>query len=195
MKLHKCFFCNKLAATPFHVTEIDGDKVQSVDLCVNCAAEYMAALEPTDSVIASTPQQKAVNLTHITTPEELLELLTGVEPKFEKKYPVHEPCKCGMTLQEFDEYGRFGCPHCYDHFEDLIEHVVLPYHNNPEEHVGKRPKYLAERQADKDPKEKMKLLKLRLAQAIELEEYERAAVLKQEIDALTQSFPSTSEDQ
>ena len=190
MKFHKCFFCNKLAPTPYHVTEIDGDSIQSVDLCTKCGEEYLGSLT---QPVGTTPKE-SVDLTNITTPEQLLELLTG-QPQFEKKYPPKNPCACGMTLQEFDEYGRFGCPDCYEHFHELVELVVLPYHNNPEEHVGKRPRHLAERIAERDPQEKMKLLKLRLAQAIELEEYERASVLKEQIDQLTQELSAASEDQ
>lgn len=189
MKFQKCFFCNKLTPTPFHVTEIDGENVQSVDLCTRCAKEYMASLEPSQP----TQSTETVDLSHITTPEQLLELLTGTEAQFEKQYPPKDPCVCGMTLQEFDECGRFGCPQCYSHFTELIEAVVLPYHSHAEEHVGKRPRYRLEQ--EKDPQEKLKVLKLRLAQAIELEAYEQAAVLNEEIKQLNQSIPAVSEDQ
>jgi protein-arginine kinase activator protein McsA len=51
------------------------------------------------------------------------------------------------------------------------------------------------RNIEKDPEEKMKLLKLRYAKAIELEEYEKAAEVNKEIEQLLiQSPPSSSSD-
>lgn len=192
MKVNRCFFCNKMTSTPVHVTELDGDSFQSVDLCVKCAAEYMEAIDPKQ--LPEPPEPEAVNLdlSHITTPEQLLEVLQ-VKPK--KRYPDKDPCDCGMTLEEFDEYGRFGCANCYDHFHEIVDNIVLPYHNDATEHVGKIPRNRAEHIANRDPQERLKLLKLRYAQAIELEEYEKAAVLHEEIKQLNQELATTSSDQ
>lgn len=189
MNFQKCFFCNKLAPTPIHVTEIDDKNTQTVDLCVRCAKEYMESIENEMQKTAPKPKSESVDLTHITTAEQLLELLAA-KPRSKK-----DPCVCGMTIEEFDEYGRFGCADCYDHFHELVESIVVPYHNNAEEHVGKIPKYRAEREAEKDPHEKLKLLKLRLAKAIELEEYEKAALLNEELKKLNQELSTISSDQ
>jgi protein-arginine kinase activator protein McsA len=76
----------------------------------------------------------------------------------------------------------------------IIDKVVCPYHK-ADHHVGKHPKHAVVKQTEKDPVEKMKLLKLQLAKAIELEEYERAAEINTEIKQLTASFPSFFSDQ
>jgi len=186
MKLGRCFFCNKIAAVVFHVTEINDGTVESVDLCSRCGHEYISSLENNKK-----PNGES-DLTKIQTPEDLLGFIASLATK---KKPSHEPCPlCGTTLEAFDQAGRFGCPGCYDHFNLLMEKVVFPYHG-ASEHVGKRPKHAAERRIDEDPAEKVKLLKLRLAQAVELEEYERAAIIHEEIKQLTQSLPSSSSDQ
>ena len=190
MNFQKCFFCNQLGPTPFHVTEIDNGNAQSVDLCVRCAKEYMASIGPKPQSPSPPPTPEGIDLTHVTTPEQLLEILTAKE---ETNFKM-EPCVCGMSAEEFDQYGRFGCPQCYEHFHEFLEKIVIPYHN-ASEHVGKIPKRQADHEATSDPHEKLKLLKLRLAKAIELEEYEKAAILNEEVKKLSQELSTTSSDQ
>jgi protein arginine kinase activator len=191
MKFGRCFFCNKLAPIAFHVTEIEKNSVESVDLCPKCGHEYMKSLY--------TPQEPVVpqgaNVTQINTAQDLISFVASLMSSKKPIPPPSEPCPgCGMTLELFEKGGRLGCPTCYDHFQLLMEKVVFPYHK-ANEHVGKRPKHAPERELAQNPIEKMKLLKLRLASAVELEQYERAAELKKEIEQLTELLPSVSEDQ
>jgi len=191
MKIRKCFFCNQLVHTPIQITEIDEGQVTSVDLCAQCGKEYMEALE--QQPVMAAPSEE-LNMAQITTAEELVELLTNAENVlFPKKHPDKKPCDCGMTLQKFDENGKFGCAKCYEHFDDIVEQVVIPYHK-ADQHTGKRPKHQIQKMLD-TPEEQLKILKLRLAQAIELEEYEKAAVYNQQIKEITQPPPATSSDQ
>lgn len=140
----------------------------------------------------------SLDLTHIKTPEELLSFLSNLKVPTKKKETI-PPCRCGLTETEFDEKGKFGCAHCYDHFGPKLEELVFPYHGGAREHVGKRPKNWSENRWMNDPVEKKKVLKLRLAKAIEVEDYERAAELKKELQQLSdseaQSPSSTSEGQ
>ena len=99
-----------------------------------------------------------------------------------------------MTLEEFNTHGRFGCADCYLHFEIIMEELVYPYHK-AKAHVGKRPKRQLAEKLENDPVEKLKLLKLRYAKALELEEYEKLADLLKEIEDVKVLLPTTSEDQ
>lgn len=160
-----CSNCSKLTMTPFHITEIENGKVNSIHLCIECANDYMLSLNS---------KKETKDLTNITTPEQLLDFLTNNI----QEMPKNDSCICGMTLQEFDEKGRFGCQHCYENFEDLMKFVVEPYHN-ASEHVGKRPK-----RKNIDTQEEIKFLKLKLAHAIEFEEYEEAAIFNERLNKL-----------
>lgn len=186
MKLQKCFFCNKLTHTPFHVTELESEEVHSFDMCRKCAVEYMKDFDP------SKKMEPKLDLTTIKTPEELLNFLAGIQPK-KPQLPSLEPCKCGMTVEEIEKFGKMGCVECYDHFGKILQPLMANYHGALE-HMGKRPRRQIKDQIENDPEEKMKLLKLRYAQAIELEKYEEAAVINDEIKALTPSLPLASED-
>ena len=185
MKIKKCFQCNKITCTPFHVTEVSKDKtVYGYDLCKKCGENLM-----------NIDNTKKVDLTNIKTPEQLLDFMTiaaGLQsiPKEDHK----PPCPgCGLTIEEFDKKGRFGCAKCYEHFTEKMERLVFPYHK-ANSHIGKIPKKYLRDLCNSSTEEKIKLLKLQLAKAVELEEYEKAAQFKIELQAL-QIPPSFSEDQ
>ena len=177
MSLKKCFQCNKITNTPYHVTEISKDKsVYSYDLCERCGEGLI-----------DVPQK--VDLNHIKTPEQLLEFISG--GKLPEKEPHNPPCpNCGLTIEEFDVKGKFGCATCYDHFTERMEQLVFPYHK-AKTHVGKFPKKYMENLWNSSPEEKTKLLKLRLAKAVELEEYEKAAQIKIELEDVLRQKPSS----
>lgn len=93
--------------------------------------------------------------------------------------------KCGSTFQEVKTKGRLGCANCYSTFVEQLNETILKLHGSTV-HKGKRPfgdtKNNAEKNDEKydlisDLKEKLKL-------AIENEEYEKAAVLRDEIKRL-----------
>lgn len=182
-KLNKCFFCDKLTVTPFHVTEINKDQsIEDCNLCKVCGEKYMEELEK--KVIDDSPVQ-SVNLDHITTPEQLLEFLSGLT----LAPPEVPKCKCGWTLFDFNRTGRLSCGDCYADLGPKLMSVVVKYHG-AERHDGKRPKVGRHKIAEMDLTEKRKLLKLRLAKALELEQYEQAALFKRELDDLSRQSPS-----
>jgi len=180
--LKKCFQCNKITYTPFHVTEIAKDKTfYAYDLCKLCGEDLMNIPQKTD-------------LTHITTPEQLLNFISGSVLAGQKDKTL--PCNgCGLTIDEFNVNGRFGCAACYTHFTEKMEKLVFPCHA-ANCHVGKFPKKQLEVFWNSTPEEKIKLLKIRLAKAVELEEYEKAAEIKVELeDVLSKIQPSSFVDQ
>jgi protein arginine kinase activator len=184
--IEKCFFCDKVTYTPFHVTDIakDGD-VSSYAMCEKCGSEYLK-----DVYEPNMKKPEKTDLSHIKTPEELLQFLTDAQ----KVYDPVPPCECGLTEKEFDRTGKFGCPKCYDHFDGKMESLVYPWHG-AREHTGKIPRRQMQELWENDPVEKLKLLKLRYAKALELEEYEKLEGLQKEIDDISPSSSSTSEDQ
>lgn len=172
-KKTKCFFCEKKIYCPYSITEIEKGQVESYHMCAKCGEEYNKVLQKTKS----NPVYQDVTL--IKTPDQLIDLLFGLGG-----IEVKPPCQCGLTSTEFEKTGRFGCEYCYTHFPDMLEQFVFPYHN-ASRHYGKRPKNY-EKPMDKE--EKRKLLKLKLAKAVELEEYEKAGVFKKELEQLNDDW-------
>lgn len=170
------------------VTDVeDGKAVKSSDLCLVCGHKYLyASLPQPEPEPEPEPIQQAVAV--IATAAELYDLFVGkgipVQPVEQKP-----PCpKCGLTLAEFNTIGKFGCATCYEHYIDEFLALAGPFQNGSDRHIGKCPKNFY---ADPNPNvELMKLLKLKFAKAVEVERYEEAAVLKKEIDDLTQRISS-----
>lgn len=88
----------------------------------------------------------------------------------ERKCPT-----CGMTESELRRTGRVGCPDCYSTFADILNPYVQKVHGATR-HVGTAP--AAPEQPKTDP---VADLKAQLKAAVESEDYERAASLRDEI--------------
>ena len=98
--------------------------------------------------------------------------------------------ECGMTYEEFKEHGRFGCAACYRNFGKLLTRNMKNIQGS-DVHVGKRPKSAGERaerqaqQAEPAPElSEIERLRLQLDQAVEREEYELAAALRDRLREL-----------
>ncbi|MGN0909869.1 MAG: UvrB/UvrC motif-containing protein, partial [Thermoguttaceae bacterium] len=88
------------------------------------------------------------------------------------------PC-CGATLQDFRKDGLLGCAHDYVVFRERLEPFFLALHGKLK-HVGKRPRHAGEKDLG------VSLVRLRnlLADAVQIEDYETASKLRDEIVAL-----------
>src|SRR5918997_73979 len=88
---------------------------------------------------------------------------------------------CGVTWTEFRQGGLFGCPNDYTLFEKDLTPLLQRAHEGATHHVGKVP---TRRGGTGVPmKRQVDLTKLRkeLAKAVEAEDYERAAKLRDQI--------------
>lgn len=87
---------------------------------------------------------------------------------------------CGYTVSDFKESGLLGCSNCYKEFRDVITKSLVGIQPSTV-HIGKR----ANIEPDLNEKEqKIKVLELKLKQAVANENYELASQLKKEIISL-----------
>lgn len=89
---------------------------------------------------------------------------------------------CGATLRDISSTGKLGCAKCYEVFADELKSTVTGIHGNVT-HVGRAPgghREMLERQ------EKLEELKKRQQKAVEVQDYELAAKLRDEIKELTE---------
>ncbi|MDR1668468.1 MAG: UvrB/UvrC motif-containing protein [Oscillospiraceae bacterium] len=92
-----------------------------------------------------------------------------------------KPCPtCGITLAEISQAGRAGCPDCYTYFSERLTPYIRRVHG-PAAHTGRIP-----RSAGAHIAKKRRLAELReqLNAAIERQEFEQCAKLRDEIAAL-----------
>ena len=95
---------------------------------------------------------------------------------------------CGMTFRRFLDWGKFGCAHCYEAFDDQLEPVFKKFHFRTD-YRGKHPEDAPVRlksegfAAEETKKESPALpLEQQLKDAVAKEDYEAAAALKKQID-------------
>ncbi len=162
----KCDNCNKAATV--HLTEICNGKKIEKHLCEQCAAQ-------SEGVPALVKGHQPIN--------ELLTQFVMAHSGLQKEMNVS--CEhCGITWAEFRQQGLFGCEHDYEAFEKDLTPLLQRAHEGATHHVGKVPTRAGAAGAAARPKKKMvDLNKLRreLAKAVELEDYERAAKLRDQI--------------
>ncbi|MBD3349827.1 MAG: hypothetical protein GF400_11630 [Candidatus Eisenbacteria bacterium] len=87
--------------------------------------------------------------------------------------------QCGLSYSEFRRSGRLGCPACYESFEGELEPLLRRVHGATT-HVGEHPPELC---GAASRRRELAGLRSELARAVEREEYERAAELRDEIRA------------
>ena len=88
---------------------------------------------------------------------------------------------CGLTFAQFRETGRLGCPHCYSSFENHLRGLLRRIHGGTQ-HVGKV--YLPSDPTASERAKRLEGLRRRLQRAVESEDFERAAEIRDLIRAL-----------
>ena len=115
---------------------------------------------------------------------ELFKILSSlIETKEEADTPRCD-C-CGISFNEISRTGRVGCARCYKFFEKQLRPAIAKIHGATT-HAGKvpkRPERCEEGTADTE-NIKVEELKIQLKTAVENEEYEKAALLRDEIKGL-----------
>ncbi len=100
---------------------------------------------------------------------------------FEKNENVQKCPVCSMTYDEFKKGGKLGCSSCYEAFGKGIKNTLRNIHGS-DEHKGKIPNKSG---GEMLIKREIEGLRKKLAQAVEKEEFEEAARLRDEIKSLT----------
>lgn len=113
---------------------------------------------------------------------ELAELLVGLgtAPSIDVQPPIPKCVVCGFTQTEFKKTGRLGCSNCYDAFSRLLLGILKNMHKGVR-HSGKVP---AQYHKLRSYRERLKTLNDTLQRAVEAEEYEKAAAIRDEIHQL-----------
>jgi protein arginine kinase activator len=161
-----CDICGKNEAT-VHLTEIINDQMSKLHLCEECAKDKGAEMEEhfgLNDLLAGLAGLGA-------------SLATGGVPAPSKTVDSIKCPKCGFTYQNFAKIGRFGCSDCYDAFKKHVGPLLKRIHGS-DRHMGKVPLT-----AGKTPKDSKNIqdLRAKLDKAIQSEEFEEAARLRDKI--------------
>lgn len=160
---NKCDKCNNPAT--IYLTEIiNGEKIEK-HLCENCASDEGFAIK------AGMPISQLL--------EDFILQTGGGGDETELTCEV-----CGMTFSQFRQNGQLGCPNDYDAFEKPLLTLLDRAQGGATQHIGKVP-----HRTGGDQKKQNSILRIRakLKGAIAAEDYERAAILRDQIRELENS--------
>jgi len=177
MPFQKCQKCDRPATHKF--TRIINGKAYDFYFCQEHAAEF------------SPLQKKAA------AQMDLAKLLAGLlqseqgqkaGPKEAAEEELRCP-RCGLSFREYRKTMLLGCSQCYRAFEKPLRHDLRRYHGTVR-HCGKHP---IPRPGEATDGERIEALKKRLALAIEDEDFELAAQLRDQIRMLKSKPEKSSE--
>ena len=143
-----------------HLTQIAAEKMQKVDLCEECAKQK-GVNDPAGFSLADL-------LLGLGASQEMEQVAGGSELKCPH---------CGFTQADFKKAGRLGCAQCYGTFSEGLDGLLKTMHKGTH-HKGKVPAALRESQ---DLAAKLKQLQKKLDKAVADEDYEQAALARDEI--------------
>jgi protein arginine kinase activator len=158
----KCDNCKNQATV--HLTEIRNGKKIEKHLCEQCAA-----------------QQEGVPVKSHTPINELLtNFVMAHSGQLAKEQSA--TCEgCGCTWADFRQNGLLGCEHDYTVFEKELTPLLQRAHEGATHHLGKVPTRRGGSGAPAKRQIDVERLRKELQRAVEAEDYERAAKLRDQI--------------
>jgi protein arginine kinase activator len=158
----QCSICKEKPAT-VHLTQIVGEKMQKLDLCEDCA-KTKGVNDPAGFALAD------------------LMLGLGASQEIAPTGGAEIKCtRCGFSQVDFKKSGRLGCPECYATFAEGLGGLLKSMHKGTK-HMGKSPEAL---RSTREQADRLKALQKKLNKAIEAENFEEAASLRDEIKQMT----------
>ena len=155
-----CEHCQKKPATILVTKIINGVKSEK-RLCSDCAGETEKIYFNTDMSIQN--------------------ILAGLLDTSLKESQIQVSCQnCGLTYKELKKMGKLGCDQCYKIFEPYLN-ATLKKLNGTSVHTGKIPR---RSKGKLIRKKKIDELRENLQKAIQEEEFEKAATLRDEIRSM-----------
>jgi len=159
-----CDNCGSTEAV-VRLTQIKNNEMSTHHLCEACAAKQGLDAAPEPANFPLTDFLAQMGHESVTDEDP-----TGTQCSF-----------CGHTFKDFRETGRLGCPHCYETFADHLRRILRRIHGGTQ-HVGKV--YLPPDPTASEMEKNLEGLRRKLHRAVESEDFERAAELRDQIRSL-----------
>ncbi|WP_080849061.1 UvrB/UvrC motif-containing protein [Cytobacillus gottheilii] len=178
-----CQECNQRPAT-LHFTKIVNGEKAEFQLCEKCAAEKG------EMFMFNNGQNYSIH--------NLLAGLLNVQPAYQgssqnafQNEKVIQCPNCSMTYKQFIKIGRFGCAECYETFSEQLPPIFRRLHSGNETHNGKIPARIG---GSIHLRKNIEELKHKMKEFIANEEFEEAAITRDEIRKLEKELNSAHEE-
>lgn len=155
-----CDVCRENQATIRLIAVVDGQKTER-HLCTACVAKQKLQLR-TEGV------------------SNILSAFIGGSGRKPQKHPELHCSVCGLAYDDAVQTAKMGCAQCYQDFKPHLQPLLLHMHEGVR-HVGRIPQ-----RADASMKAHNRIEQIRreMDMAVVLEDFELAAVLRDELKAL-----------
>ncbi len=153
----------------YTISVMMGGQITQRHLCADCMAKMNMNLA-------------AGNVKHLLS--AIMSAITGAGE--EAAAPAIDPAddvvceRCNTTLSQFTKSGKLGCPHCYTAFREQLTPMLQQIHGRVQ-HAGRKPiddEFAQRRRAAYDR------LSRQLEQAVAVEDFETAAILRDQLQRL-----------
>jgi len=162
-----CDNCGNAEAV-VHLTQVVDNETKTTHLCEQCAAEKGIETQVSSKNLHVADFLAKMGGDEIPAP--------GGAPQEDLTCPF-----CGLSTSDFKEVGRLGCPQCYPTFEGYLRGLLRRIHGGTQ-HVGKV--YLPPDPSVSERQKRLEGLRRKLERAIDTEDFERAAELRDQIRIL-----------
>ncbi len=162
-----CQKCHKNLATIRYAEVVDG-KVTDLQLCSDCLSRIQDSTSGFE-LAGAAPSPKRLGAARETPAPAGPSLVCRA---------------CGASLQHALKAGRVGCSACYTQFADSIDSIIRNMHGALR-HRGKAPRVDDTREQLRSRLQNKRAL---LRSSLKLENYEEAAVIRDEIKALEEAL-------
>lgn len=174
-----CQKCHKKTASVFISSIINGQETRMY-LCNDCVKDYPLFNFNFQEPFSIKEMMDKLKINEDNLVEDKSENLLALDKDSTNKEIICP--NCYSTYQEYRETGNLGCSRCYEAFEEQLKPIFKNIYGY-EEYIGKIPK--------KDDRQiyisnEIKILKEDLNRAVEQEEYEKAADIRDKIKELEQ---------
>lgn len=182
----QCQSCNKQPAS-LRITRLSPGSVEELHLCDGCASKV-------SPFHAKMMKKKQIPMTVEHLLKEMLEGQTGaaVEKGEEgsaatgRGEPLTCP-KCGLDFSRYRQTWMLGCPACYDAFGEKLEGDLRKMHGAVEHKGAEAPPVVP---SLADVQAQVRALRAEMEEAVEEEDFERAAQLRNEVRRLLAQMPA-----
>ncbi len=177
-----CQDCKKREAH-VHLTQIINNDKTKLSLCKECAA-VRGFHSPLDNM-----------------PFPLADILAGLTQEIKANKKTEKMDKaictgCGLSFEQFTLQGRFGCADCYKAFRSSLEQIMRKIHG-ASLHRGNSPVFTTSADViDNKPVSvrEEERLETELSKAIESEDFERAAELRDKLKTVREMLREVEEN-
>ncbi|RKY02851.1 MAG: hypothetical protein DRP55_02290 [Spirochaetes bacterium] len=157
-----CQYCQKNEAT-YHLQKIINNSIVEIHLCHDCSKKELRKKHENGI-------EDKINT--------ILEGLIKSDTRIKENNNAVFCGVCGTTYADFEKKGLFGCSECYISFRGIIKSKYI---------ADKKVEYNEKKLTEKKHS-KIDILELELKKAVELEDFERAAILRDKINQCRKRF-------